>query len=91
MVNSSLSHLYTTSRGLQQGDRLSPSLFTIVAEALGALLVRAMDKELSRSYGFLGESEWGPNLPCLVFFVQFGNKVGCAHVEEHPTIFSGGV
>lgn len=62
-----------------------------MAEALGALLVRAMDKELSRGYDFLGKSEWGTNLPCLVFFVQFGNKVGCAHVEEHPIVFSVGV
>eukprot|EP00268_Persea_americana_P063717 TRINITY_DN8295_c2_g2_i4.p1 TRINITY_DN8295_c2_g2~~TRINITY_DN8295_c2_g2_i4.p1 ORF type:complete len:102 (-),score=18.89 TRINITY_DN8295_c2_g2_i4:114-419(-) len=40
-VNGSPSQLFKASRGLRQGDPLSPFLFTIVAEAVGALFSKA--------------------------------------------------
>ena len=43
LVNSSPSRLFGASRGLRQGDHLSPFLFTIVVEALSALLSKAKE------------------------------------------------
>ena len=41
LVNGSPKGYFKSSRGIQQGDPLSPLLFVIVAEALNALLGRA--------------------------------------------------
>lgn len=46
LVNGSLTPLFKASKGLRQGDPLSPFLFTIVAEALRALLLNSKDKGL---------------------------------------------
>lgn len=43
LVNGSPSRLFRTSRCLRQGDPLSPFLFTIAGEALGALIKKAKD------------------------------------------------
>lgn len=43
LVNGSPSKLFKSSRGLRQGDPLSPFLFTIVVEALSALLYGAKE------------------------------------------------
>ena len=43
LVNGSPSRLFRASRGLRQGDPLSPFLFTLVIEALGSLLSKAKD------------------------------------------------
>lgn len=54
MINISFSlngsRLFGASRGLRQGDPLSPFLFTIVAEALGALLSKAKDLGMIRGF-----------------------------------------
>lgn len=41
LVNGSPSRLFKASRGIRQGDPLSPFLFTMVVEALCGLLSRA--------------------------------------------------
>lgn len=51
LVNGSPSRLFQALRGLRQGDPLSPFLFTIVAEALGTLLLKAKDLGLVRGFG----------------------------------------
>lgn len=43
LVNGSPTRQFSASRGLRQGDSLSPFLFTIVTEALGALLIKAKE------------------------------------------------
>lgn len=43
LVNGSPTRRFSVSRGLRQGDSLSPFLFTIVTEALGALLIKAKE------------------------------------------------
>ena len=45
-MNGSPSLLFKASRGLREGDPLSPFLFTMVAEAIIALLLKAKDIEL---------------------------------------------
>lgn len=46
LVNGSPSRLFKASRGLRQGDPLSCFLFTMVAEAMSALLMKAKDIEI---------------------------------------------
>lgn len=66
LVNGFLSCLFGASRGLWQGDPLSPFLFTIMAEPLGALLVRAMDYGLIKGF----EASWnGKQSTCLQFAI----------------------
>lgn len=43
LVNGSPSKLFKASRGIQQGDALSPFLFTIVVEAISSLLAKARE------------------------------------------------
>lgn len=50
LVNGFPSRQFKASGGICQGDPLSPFLFTIVAEALGALLVRATDIGLVKGF-----------------------------------------
>lgn len=50
LVNGSSKGYFKSSRGLQQGDPLSPMLFIIVAEALNTLLEKA--KQMSLISGF---------------------------------------
>lgn len=42
--NGERSHFFSTHRGLRQGDPLSPLLFNLVANALGVMLQKAIDK-----------------------------------------------
>jgi hypothetical protein len=65
LVNGNQSGLITPSRGLRQGDPISPYLFIICAEALSALVVKAnVDGDL------LGvpTSKYGPRISHLFFF-----------------------
>ncbi|XP_059628553.1 uncharacterized protein LOC132271240 [Cornus florida] len=50
LVNGATSGFFGSSRGLRQGDHLSPFLFTIVMEALSKLMRRAMDLGFIRGF-----------------------------------------
>lgn len=52
-VNGERSSYFKTSRGLRQGDPLSPLLFNLIADALGVLLDKAVNK--GHISGVLGE------------------------------------
>jgi hypothetical protein len=44
LVNGTPSGFFTSSRGLRQGDHLSPLLFVVVMEALSRMLVAALEQ-----------------------------------------------
>jgi hypothetical protein len=44
LVNGTPSGFFTSSRGLRQGDPLSPLLFVVVMEALSRMLVVALEQ-----------------------------------------------
>ena len=55
MVNGSANGWVKASGGLRQGDPLSPFLFTLVADVLSKMLLRAEKRNLLR--GFQGGSQ----------------------------------
>ena len=52
LVNGIPARLFKASRGLWQGDPLSPFLFTLVAEALGGLVNKAKYLNLLEDFSF---------------------------------------
>lgn len=52
MINGCPRGKFKSSRGLRQGDPLSPFLLTLVADGLGRLVDKAKEKGLF--YGFFG-------------------------------------
>ena len=50
MINEKPRGLFGTSRGVQQGDPLSPFLFILVADVLSKLVKKACDKELIEGF-----------------------------------------
>jgi len=64
VVNGNLVDLIWPSRGIRQGDPISPYLFFLCAEFLSALLQRA---EIRRVITGVPTSPWGPRLSHLFF------------------------
>jgi hypothetical protein len=46
LINGSLSGFFNSSRGMRQGDPLSPPLFVVVKKALSRMLFASMDRRL---------------------------------------------
>lgn len=66
LVNGSLTNEFSPSKGLRQGDPLSPFLFNIAAEGLTMLLVRAKEMGLIKGVS-VGQSEF------LITHLQFAD------------------
>lgn len=50
IINSSRKGFFPTSRGLRQGDPLSPFLFSVVADSLGQIIFTAKSKALFKGF-----------------------------------------
>jgi len=50
LVNSETTGFFSSSRGLHQGDPLSPLLFILVMETLGRLVNKAMEVDLLEGF-----------------------------------------
>ena len=69
---------FPTSRGLRQGDPISPYLFIILAEGLGRFL------KLRVYQGLIHGWKWGAGLPPIshLHFVDDTSFMGQAHLQE---------
>uniref|UniRef100_A0A2N9EXD0 Reverse transcriptase domain-containing protein n=1 Tax=Fagus sylvatica TaxID=28930 RepID=A0A2N9EXD0_FAGSY len=69
MVNGSSCGFFESSRGLRQGDSLSPLLFVVVMEALNRLLMRAEEGHLLRGFEVQGRN----NSPLMISNLLFAD------------------
>ena len=67
LINDSPSGFFQSSRGLRQGDPLSPYLFVIVMEAFSCLLRRAISGGFLSGWRARGRSEEGILISHLLF------------------------
>lgn len=87
LINRVLGNMIMPSRGLRQGDSLSPFRFVIVSKALSCLLIVAKS---GRSISSLEVNRGGPNITHLFFIddsMIFG-KVRNQKVENLKHIFN---
>ena len=67
MINGSSCGFFESSRGLCQGDSLSPLLFVVVMEALNKLLVKAEEGHFLRGFAVQGRN----NNPLMISNLLF--------------------
>ena len=78
LINGEHSNLFRASRGLWQGDPLSPYLFLLLVEGLGWLIKRNVEG------GFIQGWQWGGGLPVQshLQFVDDTALMGMATIRE---------
>ena len=67
LVNSSTSGFFSSSRGLRQGDPLSPYLFILVMEILSCLISRAKDGDFIEGFWVKERNDVGVEVSHLFF------------------------
>lgn len=70
LINDTSKGYFSSSRGIRQGDPLSPFLFTLVADEFSALMGKVVDRFIIK--GFL-EGEDGP----FISHLQFADNTLC--------------
>ncbi|XP_059066340.1 uncharacterized protein LOC131061549 [Cryptomeria japonica] len=78
LINGEHSNLFGASRGLRQGDPLSPYLFLLLVEGLGRLIKRNVEG------GFIQGWQWGGGIPVQshLQFVDDTALMGLATIRE---------
>ena len=78
LVNRKPSDVFSASRGLRQGDPLSPYLFIIMAEGLGRFIKSQVERGLIQGW------RWNDSLPAYshLQFVDDTALMGFARVSE---------
>lgn len=78
LINGEHSNLFGASRGLRQGDPLSPYLFLLLVEGLGRLIKRNVEG------GFIQGWQWGGGIPVQshLQFVDDTTLMGLATIRE---------
>ena len=78
LINGQPSQLFGASRGLRQGDPLSPYLFIIMAEGLGRFIKYQVSQNAIQGW------RWGNGLPSLshLQFVDDSALAGLARIKE---------
>ena len=67
LINGSLADFFGSSRGLRQGDPLSPMLFLIMMEVFSRMLRRVEGAGLIRGFNLEGKREGGERVSHLLF------------------------
>ena len=67
MINGSPADFFGSTRGLRQGDPLSPLLFLVMMEVFNRMLKRAEDAGLIRGFQVVGSRGIGESVSHLLF------------------------
>ena len=86
IVNGTLLGFFQRSKGLRQGDPLSPYLFVLAMEALSCLLGRAMEYDFLTSFKVNGRGGEGLKVTHLLFIDD--TKVFCEASHTQLTYLS---
>ena len=83
LVNGCPTGFFGSSRGLRQGDRLSPYLFVLGIEALSLIIDKAVEGGYIFGYIFMGRDNTAKQITHLLFADY--TLVFCKDAEEHMT------
>ena len=81
LVNGNAKGWVKASRGLRQGDPLSPFLFTLVADVLSRLMIRAEETGLTESF-FVGRDRTRVSLLQFAGDTIFFSKASLEHLQN---------
>ena len=81
LVNGNAKGWVKASRGLRQGDPLSPFLFTLVADVLSRLMIRAEETGLTEGF-FVGRDRTRVSLLQFAGDTIFFSKASLEHLQN---------
>lgn len=84
LVNGYPSKVFNPSRGLRQGDPLSPFLFILCAQGFSSMLKRAERQGKMKGIKFGAE---GPSLPHLLFALALCESSSCRYFQYGATSY----